>query len=191
MTENNGDASTRYATFGAGCFWKPEMQFRELDGVVDTAVGYEGGHVDNPTYEQVCTGTTGHAEVVRVTYDPGKVSYDELLDHFWDMHDQTQVNRQGPDVGDRGGGLRAREPHDAGLEAAAHGELQRRAAVGAGGRQLGETLVALGLADMVDELQQVHLRTPIGAGSWLLESVQDGWTPLSSSVGTRSQGDQT
>ena len=92
---------TEVATFGAGCFWKPEAHYREVPGVVDTAVGYEGGHVANPTYEQVCTGTTGHAEVVRVTYDPDRVSYGELLDHFWAMHDPTQVNRQGPDVGDQ------------------------------------------------------------------------------------------
>ena len=92
---------TEVATFGAGCFWKPEAHYREVPGVVDTAVGYEGGHVADPTYEQVCTGTTGHAEVVRVTYDPDRVSYGELLDHFWAMHDPTEVNRQGPDVGDQ------------------------------------------------------------------------------------------
>jgi len=92
---------TEVATFGAGCFWKPEAVYRETPGVVDTAVGYEGGHVDHPSYEQVCTGTTGHAEVVRVTFDPDKITYDEILDKFWDMHDPTQVNRQGPDVGDQ------------------------------------------------------------------------------------------
>jgi peptide-methionine (S)-S-oxide reductase len=89
------------ATFGAGCFWGVEMSFRRLDGVTDTAVGYAGGHTDNPTYHDVCGHGTGHAEVVEVEYDPAVVSYGELLDAFFEMHDPTQVDRQGPDIGDQ------------------------------------------------------------------------------------------
>src|SRR5215213_6295316 len=100
MSENES-LNTETATFGAGCFWQVEMAYKETEGVVETAVGYEGGHVDNPTYEQVCTGTTGHAEVTQVTFDPDKVSYEELLDEFWRMHDPTQGDRQGPDVGNQ------------------------------------------------------------------------------------------
>jgi peptide-methionine (S)-S-oxide reductase len=87
------------ATFGAGCFWKPEHVFRQVDGVVSTSVGYMGGDTNNPSYEQVCTGRTGHVEVVQVEYDPARISYDELLDIFWQSHDPSQHNRQGPDVG--------------------------------------------------------------------------------------------
>ncbi|MDQ1255875.1 MAG: peptide-methionine (S)-S-oxide reductase [Candidatus Hydrogenedentes bacterium] len=87
------------AMFAAGCFWGVEAVFREVPGVVDTAVGFSGGNTSNPTYRQVCTGQTGHAEVVEVTYDPAKVTYEQLLAKFWDCHDPTTVNRQGPDVG--------------------------------------------------------------------------------------------
>jgi peptide-methionine (S)-S-oxide reductase len=92
---------TKKATFGAGCFWGVEAAFRQIDGVTKTEVGYEGGTLDNPTYEDVCSHTTGHAEVVEVTYDPGRVSYEELLRVFWDKHDPTQLNRQGWDIGDQ------------------------------------------------------------------------------------------
>ena len=87
------------ATFGAGCFWGIEETFRTMPGVSKTAVGYAGGTLDNPSYEQVCSGRTGHAEVVQVEFDPGQVSYEELLQVFWENHNPTQLNRQGPDIG--------------------------------------------------------------------------------------------
>jgi peptide-methionine (S)-S-oxide reductase len=87
------------ATFGAGCFWGIEAEFSRLPGVTSTAVGYSGGKMPNPSYEDVCTGRTNHAEVVQVEYEPEVISYEELLELFWTSHDPTQLDRQGPDVG--------------------------------------------------------------------------------------------
>lgn len=87
------------ATFGAGCFWGVEAAFRQLPGVLSTSVGYLGGTMKEPTYRDVCSGRTGHAEVVQVTYDPDRITYDDLLTVFWDNHNPTTLNRQGPDIG--------------------------------------------------------------------------------------------
>ena len=89
------------ATFGAGCFWGVEYVYRRVPGVLDVQVGYSGGFTENPTYEEVCSHTTGHAEVAQVTFDPSAVSYEQLVEVFWAMHDPTQVDRQGPDIGDQ------------------------------------------------------------------------------------------
>ncbi len=98
MSEDRGPM-LRKAVFAAGCFWHVEEAFRRVAGVESTAAGYEGGSTESPTYEDVCTDETGHAEAVEVTYDPSRVSYEELLDVFWGIHDPTTADRQGPDIG--------------------------------------------------------------------------------------------
>lgn len=92
-------STTQTATFAAGCFWGVEATFRQIPGLVDAVSGYTGGHKHNPSYREVCSDTTGHAEAVQVTYDPERVSYEQLLELFWQIHDPTTFNRQGPDVG--------------------------------------------------------------------------------------------
>ncbi len=116
------------ATFGAGCFWGVEETFRKIPGVTATAVGYSGGRTSNPSYEDVCSDETGHAEVVEVDYDPKIVPYDRLLDVFWENHNPTQLNRQGPDVGTQYRSVIFF--HDAEQEKAARASRDRLAASG-------------------------------------------------------------
>ena len=98
-TEKNINQNIQQATFGAGCFWCVEAVFQDIEGVLDVRSGYTGGTTDNPTYEEVCSGKTGHAEVIQIDFDSSKVDYEELLDLFWVSHDPTTLNRQGADVG--------------------------------------------------------------------------------------------
>ncbi|MDF0590701.1 peptide-methionine (S)-S-oxide reductase MsrA [Candidatus Methanocrinis natronophilus] len=116
-------AGTKKATFAAGCFWGVEAAFREVEGVVSTAVGYTGGETENLSYEEVCTGETDHAEAVEVVYDPKVVSYDQLLDLFWSIHDPTTKDRQGPDVGSQY--RSAVFYHDPVQEAAARAKMEK------------------------------------------------------------------
>lgn len=101
MTKDDNMMNYKTATFGAGCFWGVEANFQELKGVVETEVGFMGGHTENPSYKEVCYTETGHAEVVHLKYDPNVISYQELVKTFFEIHDPTQLNRQGPDVGDQ------------------------------------------------------------------------------------------
>ena len=143
------------ATFGAGCFWGVEAAFRQVEGVVSTAVGYMGGSLKNPTYKDVCTDTTGHAEAVEVTYDPAKVSYEELLKVFWQIHDPTTLNRQGPDVGTQY--RSAIFFHGGEQEAAARASKERLEKSGAYKRPIVTEIVPAGEFWQAEEYHQQYL----------------------------------
>ena len=140
------------ATFAAGCFWGVEATFRKVDGVVETAVGYTGGTTSDPSYEEVCSGRTGHAEAVQVQFDPARVSYDQLLDVFWDLHDPTTPNRQGPDVGTQY--RSAIFVHDAEQEAAATASKARLAQAGRYRRPIVTEIVPAGAFYRAEDYHQ-------------------------------------
>lgn len=142
------------ATFAAGCFWGVEASFRQLAGVTGTAVGYTGGTADGPTYKQVCSGRTGHAEAVQVDYDPALVSYEQLLDRFWSLHDPTTLNRQGPDVGSQY--RSAVFFHDPGQEAAARASKERLAASRKFRRTVVTEIVPAGTFWMAEDYHQQY-----------------------------------
>ena len=144
------------ATFGAGCFWGVEEAFRQVPGVIDTAVGYSNGHTANPTYKDVCTDETGHAEVVQVTFDPAKVSFEELLNVFWKAHDPTQVNRQGPDFGAQY--RTAIFFHSPEQEAAAKKSMASVAASGKFKRPIATEITAAGPFYRAEEYHQKYLQ---------------------------------
>ncbi|MGH6929244.1 MAG: peptide-methionine (S)-S-oxide reductase MsrA, partial [Dongiaceae bacterium] len=140
------------ATFGAGCFWGVESAFRRLPGVIATAVGYTGGHKANPGYKEVCSDRTGHAEAVLVEYDPEKVTYEQLLDLFWEVHDPTQLNRQGPDYGSQY--RTAIFFHDAAQEAAAKTSKEALAKSGKHRRPIVTEIVPAGDFRMAEDDHQ-------------------------------------
>ncbi len=142
-------------TFGGGCFWHVEEAFRQLHGVVSTQVGYMGGAKKNPTYEEVCSHTTGHAEVVEVTFDPAIISYDELLERFWHCHDPTQLDRQGPDVGSNYRSVIF--CHNEEQEAKARSSLKKEESSGSYSRPLVTQIVSAGIFWRAEEYHQHYL----------------------------------
>jgi len=150
------------ATFAAGCFWGVEAEFRKLDGVIDTQVGYTGGDTPNPDYKSVCTGRTGHAEAVQVTYDPERIGYDDLLRTFWDIHDPTQVNRQGPDVGTQY--RSAILVHDAEQRRLAEESKANEGASGRHRRPIATEITDAGTFWRAEEYHQRYLEKKRGAG---------------------------
>ncbi len=152
------------ATFAAGCFWGVEAAFRKVEGVTSTQVGYAGGSREDPTYEEVCTGETGHAEAVQVEYDPSEVSYDGLLAVFWEIHDPTTLNRQGPDVGTQY--RSAIFFHDAEQEAAARASKEKLQGSGRFGRQIVTEIAPASTFHRAEEYHQQYLEKRRRAG-WL------------------------
>ncbi len=151
-----GAPPTEKATFGAGCFWGVEAAFRKVGGVVSTRVGYMGGHTARPTYREVCTGATGHAEVVEVTFDPAKVPYERLLEVFWSVHDPTQLNRQGPDIGTQYRSVIFF--HSPAQEAAAHASKTKLAQSGKYRRPVATALVPAAVFYPAEEYHQQYLQ---------------------------------
>lgn len=143
------------ATFGAGCFWGVEAEYRQIKGISATAVGYEGGKTENPTYRDVCSHTTGHAEVVEVTYDPELIPYEQLLQVFWENHDPTQLNRQGPDVGDQYRSVIFY--HTPEQQAAAQASLERLSASGKYRRPIVTQIVPAETFYMAEDYHQQYL----------------------------------
>ena len=143
------------ATFGAGCFWGVEEAFGNIEGVTETAVGYSGGSTDNPTYKDVCSGRTGHAEVVQVIFHPDRVSYERLLDVFWSIHDPTQLNRQGPDVGTQYRSVIFH--HDPRQEAAARAALETIEASGRFKRPIATEIVPASAFWRAEEYHQRYI----------------------------------
>ncbi len=153
------------ALFGAGCFWGVEAAFRQVKGVKTTAVGYSGGSFENPTYEDVCSGQTGHAEVVQVEFDPKRVSYDQLLDLFWEIHDPTTENRQGPDVGSQY--RSAIFFHGPEQEAAARASKAREAQSGRFGEPIVTEITPASTFYMAEDYHQRYLeKRGRAAGRW-------------------------
>jgi peptide-methionine (S)-S-oxide reductase len=155
MLSDEGAAKMQKATFAAGCFWGIEAGFSKVKGVVSTQVGYTGGQTDNPSYREVCSDRTGHAEAVEVTYDPAQVSYGDLLKVFWDIHDPTQVNRQGPDLGSQY--RSAIFYHDAEQEKQALASKQDLGASGRYEREIATEIVPAGTFYRAEEYHQQYL----------------------------------
>jgi peptide-methionine (S)-S-oxide reductase len=153
--------SEQVASFAAGCFWGVEARFREVPGVLDAVCGYLGGHAPNPTYKQVCTGETGHAETVQVTFDAGAVSYEELLNVFFDMHNPTTLNRQGPDFGSQY--RSAAFWHDAGQRDAAQRKVRELDASGKWPRPVVTQLAEAGTFWRAEEYHQRYFEKNGGA----------------------------